>query len=364
MTAELRYRTARTDETTIIVGRGLAAEGSLPAPFERAVFVVDERVASLWAESLGRLASALAHQSWMMRLEAGETAKTPEGAARLIAELSAIGIAKDDWLVGVGGGTITDLTSFVAQIFLRGTKCALVPTTLLAQIDAAIGGKSGLNLDGGKNRIGSFYHPAWVFCDTLFLDTLPERQLRSGVAEALKVFAVSDGDSFNGIARDTRVLTESVRRDDLVDSAVRAKAILLEQDPYESCPRRLLNFGHTFAHSFEEESRFTLTHGEAVLLSMLCETRIGLLLGVCAEEVFEDLYYAVDLYLSAEARRFRASTDQICKALRHTRSLRAGRDDMITLSAIGRGTLVSLVPPDVAVAAWDEVSALFHRDES
>jgi 3-dehydroquinate synthase len=363
VTAEIRFRGTRQTETRIVVGQDLFADGVLPIPVDRALFVVDERVQALQSDLVDRLARALARDARIVAVRAGEPAKTLEGVARLLGELGAQQARKGDWLVAVGGGTITDLAGFTAQVLYRGTNCALVPTTLMAQVDAAIGGKNGLNVGGRKSRIGSFYWPGWVLCDTRFLDTLPLREVHAGVAEIVKVFAVSDAESFRDLvaAASTARPADRYCRADLVARAVRAKVGLLEADPFETSPRRLLNFGHSFAHFLEERSAFSIEHGEAVLLSMLCEVNVGRLAGVCPPGVCDAFWQAVAPYLPTGVLEAWPPDHQVQEAVVELRAQRGGLVHMVVLSEIGRGLILPDVPWSLLKTAWNDVGARLHR---
>ena len=187
--------------------------------------------------------------------------------------------------MAIGGGTICDVVGVAAMLMRRSVPLVLVPTTLLAQVDAAVGGKNGINTRTTKNLIGHFYHPVVVACDQSFLPTLPSRQVVSGIAECIKVFAVADAyalathvprlsaDAAAGVVGPLEPWRAAVC------DAVRWKLRLLEEDPYERSSRRLLNYGHAFAHMFEERSNYRILHGEAVLFGMMIENEISVELG-------------------------------------------------------------------------------------
>ena len=354
----------RDHHTRIVVGRDLFAETPIRDRWRKATFIVDERVLTLQGERVRAFISGLADKVQVIQLAAGENAKTLDGGFALLRSLTERGVTRDEHLVAVGGGTVTDLVSFAAQMLFRGVPCTLIPTTVLAQIDAAIGGKNGLNLNGFKNRIGSFYYPEWVLCDTGFLDTLPTRQICSGVAEALKVSATSDEVGFAAIEGAPESITKPDTQAKIVSRAIQCKASLLADDPFELKPQRLLNFGHSFAHIFEEESHFTLTHGKAVLLSMLCEVRVGQLTSMCGERVFGRFLKAATPLFSPQLLAFDAAEDRIGDAMRAVREMHGGSDYMVVLSAIGRGVVLREVPEDVARAAWRDVVALLQGLEA
>ena len=353
MNTSLVQRVARTDATEILVGSEIYATDSFPRHVNKAVFLIDQQVGALHEKRLKQIISSFAREAYVEQIQAGEAMKSLEKAATLMARLEELDMAKQDFLVCIGGGTITDLGGFVSQMMFRGVPLVLIPTTLLAQIDAAIGGKNGLNLGGKKNRLGSFYFPRLVACDTGFLGTLSERQLRSGLAEAIKVFAVSDANWCHKLAnRYLPLPPEGCSWAELVAGAIQAKLNLLAEDPIEISPNRLLNFGHTFAHFLEEESVFKLFHGEAVMLSMLWEVMIGSMAEVCPTEVFEKFYQLVAPNFTEACWRLQMQLPKLTDVLLATRRLRGGKDHLVVLQDLGHATTLPEVPPSLAKGAW------------
>jgi len=294
-----------------------------------------------------------------MTLPAGENTKTLEHASAIFEKLLGADISKEDCVVAIGGGSITDLAAFIAQQLLRGVPLILIPTTLIAQVDAAIGGKNGLNVSGRKNRIGSFYFPQLVICDTSFLDSLSNRHIRSGIAEIIKVFAITDRRLLKALKfeKGKTVLDDISKRDYLIARSIQAKVDLLNDDPFERSQQRLLNFGHSFAHFFEEADYFHLTHGEAVMLSMLCEIRIAQLAGVGSSSAHGELYNTLIDILTPACRKFRLPSRRMYDMVEDARRLRAGHDHLVVISSTGYGTIVKDFDPSLAAAAWEEVTA-------
>lgn len=222
---------------------------------------------------------------------AGEASKTRETWSRLSDDLLAQGFGRDTAIVALGGGVVGDLAGFVAATFLRGVPFAQVPTTLLAMLDASVGGKVGVDTPHGKNLIGAFHPPAIVVADPLTLLSLPDRVFRAGLAEAVKHGIIADAEYFRWIetnarkilARDLTLLTHLVTR------SIEIKAQVVSDDEREGGIRAILNAGHTIAHGLEQQSEYLLPHGEAVSLGLIAETRIaermGLTLAGTAERV-------------------------------------------------------------------------------
>lgn len=230
-----------------------------------AVFiVVDQRVHELFAN--GILAELL-RQTPVYLFPRGERYKSLHRAQLLLEWLSEHHADRHSLLLGIGGGVVTDIAGFVASSYKRGIAYVPVPTTLLAQIDAAIGGKTAVNLRGTKNVVGSFYSPEMVICDSRFLATLRANHVREGLVEAFKLFAIRDKSLFDRHATRLQDLLQRDRLEDLIADAVAAKLAVVNADPYEQDLRRVLNFGHTVGHALESEMRWS--HGKSVGLGIL-----------------------------------------------------------------------------------------------
>jgi len=256
--------------TRIVAGDGAleVALGELaPLLAARALFAVSSAPvlalhrASL--EAVGRLGRSFA----ILEVPDGEPAKCVAEAGRLWSALAGGGAKRDSLVVAFGGGTVGDLAGFVAATFLRGVEVIQLPTTLLAQVDAAIGGKTAIDLPEAKNAVGAFHHPSWVVADAAWLATLPAAELRSGLVEAVKTAALLDAALLDRIERDL----DRLRAGDpdalgpVAAAAARAKAKLVERDPEEAGLRALLNLGHTLGHALETAAGYgRLRHGDAV----------------------------------------------------------------------------------------------------
>jgi 3-dehydroquinate synthase len=270
----------------ILIEPGLLGRaGDVLAPFAREgrlVLVSDENV---WAAHGAGFAPGLAIEPII--LAPGEATKSWPILAGLIDRLLALGVERGDHIVAFGGGVIGDLAGFTAAILKRGCGYVQVPTTLLAQVDSAIGGKTAINIAAGKNLVGAFHHPSLVLVDPLCLDTLPARQLRAGYAEVVKYGLIGDSRFFawceeNGAAL---IAGDLPARLYAIETSIAAKAAIVIKDERETTGRRaLLNFGHTFAHALEAETGFSdrLLHGEAVALGMILAFRFSAERGLCA----------------------------------------------------------------------------------
>lgn len=243
-------------------------------PGRRLGMIADETVHTLYR------AGRLGRPTWTgetLTLAAGEHSKSREAWARLTDDLLGRGFGRDSGLIGLGGGVVGDLAGFVAATYMRGIPYVLVPTTLLAMLDASVGGKTAINTPRGKNLVGAFHPPAAVLADPLTLVTLPEREYRAGLAEAVKHGLIADAEYFAWMESSVDALLgrepETVAR--LVRRSVEIKADVVGEDEYESGRRAILNAGHTVGHALEQASGYRLAHGEAVALGLIVECDIA-----------------------------------------------------------------------------------------
>jgi 3-dehydroquinate synthase len=254
--------------TEMVVGRGLPNPLLPERPERQRVALVTQPGATHIAlDVAGRLRDE-GLQVEVIGIPDREEAKTLVVAGSVYEALARFGLSRQDTVVGVGGGTVTDLAGFVAGTWLRGVEVVHVPTTLLAAVDAAIGGKTGVNL-AGKNLVGLFWHPTRVIVDVTTLEALPTTLRREGLAEALKTGLVGDRDLFELLERDG----EGASLDEVVKLAAAVKVRVVGEDERETGLRAILNFGHTIGHAVEFSS--PLSHGEAVAVGMVAASRIS-----------------------------------------------------------------------------------------
>jgi 3-dehydroquinate synthase len=221
-------------------------------------------------------------------------------ALEIIAEqMAERGAERSSVVIGFGGGIVTDLSGFLAAVFMRGLAVLQIPTTLLAQVDAATGGKTGVNLTSGKNLLGSFHQPLAVLIDADVLATLPEREYRAGLFEVVKCGVIGDATLFELLEkrRDQVLAMQASVVDDCIAGAVRLKAEVVSEDERESDQRRILNFGHTIGHAIEAETAYVrLLHGEAVAWGMLAATRLAELLSLLGSVEAERIARVIQSY--------------------------------------------------------------------
>jgi 3-dehydroquinate synthase len=259
----------------IAIGRGLIADlGKRIAalhPGAAVAIVSDETVAARYLAQAEAALTAAGVRVSRVVVPAGEASKSWRVLENVCEQLLAAHIERGDLIVALGGGVVGDLAGFAAAIVRRGLSVVQVPTTLLAQVDSSVGGKTGINSAHGKNQIGAFYQPVLVIADTALLDTLPAREFRAGYAEVAKYGLIGDAGFFAWLEANWRdVLAGGPAREHAIATSCRAKAITVANDERESGERALLNLGHTFGHALEAAAGFSerLLHGEAVAIGM------------------------------------------------------------------------------------------------
>lgn len=245
-------------------------------PAGRVVAVSDAAVAELHGRLLAPYETLLVGR--------GEEHKTLRTVETLCRRLIGMGADRKTFILGVGGGIVTDVAGFAASIYMRGLPFGFVSTTLLGQVDASVGGKNGVNVDGYKNMAGTFTQPQFVICDPALLRTLPEREFRAGLAEVVKAAIIADADLFGRIERTTfeALRTDTDLLSDAVSAAIRVKADIVERDERESGDRRKLNLGHTLAHAIEKASN-RMNHGEAVAVGTVLIAGAAVKLGALTQ---------------------------------------------------------------------------------
>jgi len=269
-----------------VVGRGLLAE--LPrhlaerCPAAAYAVVSDSRVAELYGARVVAALEAAGLRARLFPFPCGEWNKTRATWADLTDALLAARVGRDGAVVALGGGVTGDLAGFVAATYLRGVPLVQVPTSLLAMIDASIGGKTGVDVPAGKNLVGAFHEPRFVLADVETLATLPRQHVAAGVAEALKHGVVADAGYFAALVGDAGPIRsrdlDALER--VVARSVAIKEAVVAEDPREAGRRAVLNFGHTVGHAVEARSGYGLLHGEAVAIGMAAEARLAETLGV------------------------------------------------------------------------------------
>lgn len=338
----------------IRVGPGVLGDVPELLPERRVAVISDETVAGLHASAAIEALQADGREVVPLTVPAGEGSKRMEVAAELLGALARAGVERGDAVLAVGGGVVTDLAGFVAATYLRGVKLVQAPTSLLAMVDAAIGGKTGVNLPEGKNLVGAFWQPRAVLIDVEALRTLPPRVLRQGAVEAFKAGLLADAELARAVASGAlsgEAPAERLTR--LVAASARIKAEVVARDEREAGERAHLNLGHTLAHALEAVSGHALAHGDAVAYGLMAAAQLSRSRG--GQDVVPSVR-ALWAWLRPEPLPTR-EWERLLPYLGRDKKVRAGRRRWVLLEAIGRPYLAEDVVEDEERAAWRAVLA-------
>ncbi len=362
----LWVRTA-TARYPVWAGSGLLAESgrwikTLRPGCRRVLVVSSPRVWKLWGRQLvaGLRVAGVGAQAVLMndREEAKRLATVEQLAERLLA----LGVDRGAMLVALGGGVVGDVTGFLAATYMRGVDYVQAPTTLVAQVDSAIGGKTGVNLRGGKNLLGAFHHPLAVLADVATLDTLPEREYRAGLYEVVKCAVLGDVTLFRFLERQMpAVLAREPRAvHTVLARALRVKARIVGRDERERGERRLLNLGHTFGHAFETLGGYRgLRHGEAVGWGMVAATRLARRLGLLAERDAQRMLRVVASVGRLPALP-RAKPERVYEQLFADKKKQETKLRFVLPRRVGRAQVVEGVPRRDVLATLRNLSGTLH----
>lgn len=333
----------------ILVGDGLidrAAHHLAPLARDRRLIVVSDE--TVWSKLGERLRAGLGGiEALPILVPPGEDSKSWAGLQAVVDGLLATGVERSDHVVAFGGGMVGDLAGFAAAIVNRGCRFVQVPTTLLAQVDSSVGGKTAINVAAGKNLVGAFHQPSLVLIDPSLLGTLDERQVRAGYAEIVKYALIEDRSFFDWLERNGgNVLGgEAAARSDAIHTAVNGKARIVEADERETSGRRaLLNLGHTFGHALEAETGYSdrLLHGEAVALGCVLAFDFSVERGMCAAEDAARVrahFAASGLPTTLSALGLGGIGERLAAHMLHDKKREAGRTTFILARGIGEAVL-------------------------
>lgn len=312
-----------------VLPRFLAENGA-----RRVAIVTNDVVDPLYGEALcDRLPG-----SFVIVLPDGERYKTLDSVRLIYDALLERGADRATVLVALGGGVVGDTAGFAAASFMRGVRLVQAPTTLLAMVDASVGGKTGVDLPQGKNLVGAFKDPLAVFADLSTLDTLSEVEFRAGMAEVIKAGLVGDANLFDALEGGAPPIEEQITR------AVAVKAAIVEQDRLESGPRAYLNLGHTFAHAIEQASGYRWRHGLAVGVGLAAAARLSERLGLCEDGLTTRVERTLAKHgLPARYADLRATG--LWEAMQRDKKWQNGQARFVLLEGVGRPTLRADVPP-------------------
>jgi 3-dehydroquinate synthase len=338
----------------VLVGRDLA--GELPTLFDGAA-----QAAILYAAPLRARAEEIAARSGLRTLPIevpdAERGKSVEVAARCWDELGAAGFTRTDVVVGVGGGAVTDLAGFVAAGWLRGVRWAPVSTSLLGMVDAAVGGKTGVNIAAGKNLVGAFHPPAGVLCDLDALATLPADDLVAGLAEVVKCGFIADPRILDLIEGDPAGAADPggpVLRE-LVERAIRVKAEVVSVDLRESGLREILNYGHTLGHAIEKREKYTWKHGHAIAVGLIFAAALSRLSGRLDDQTAARHRSILDL-LGLPTSYDRDAWTELLSAMRVDKKARAATLRFVVLDGLAKPGILTGPDEELLRRAYAEVA--------
>jgi len=346
----------------IVIGRGvlqsLGARVAALRPGARAAIVTDEYVATHWLRKTEASLLDAGIATSRIIVDEGEISKSYEGLEYVCEELITAKIERNDLVIALGGGVVGDLAGFAAAILRRGVDFVQVPTSLLAQVDSSVGGKTGINSPQGKNLLGAFHQPVLVIADTSVLDTLSPRQFRAGYAEVAKYGALGDEAFFAWLeANHADIFSGGAAREHAIATSCRAKAAIVSRDERETGERALLNLGHTFGHALEAATGFSdrLFHGEGVSVGMVLAAEFSAKLGMISEQDaarIERHLASVGLPthlqdIAGFAQEGLADADSLMALMAQDKKVKRGKLTFILLEAVGRAVIANDVEPSL-----------------
>jgi 3-dehydroquinate synthase len=330
----------------------------LPSPQSQVFVVTSPKVRRHWGRALEQSLKREKLRFHVLEMNDGEPAKRLETVEKLAEQMVQAGADRRSLLAAFGGGVVGDSAGFLAAIFLRGIPFVQIPTTVVAQLDASIGGKTGVNLRAGKNLVGAFHQPRAVLVDPQVLETLDEREFRAGLFEALKCGVIRDKKLFDFMVREQKkILARDAKAvEHVIIGSVRVKADVVSADERESGLRRILNFGHTVGHALEAATGYTrLLHGEAVALGMAAATAIALDAEFCPPKIAEQITAAIDSYGCPPPVKVRL--DSVVSLLKADKKAVAGQVHWVLPQNLGTVTISSDVPANVVRQAIEGVTS-------
>ncbi|MFG1706803.1 3-dehydroquinate synthase [Nonomuraea sp. M3C6] len=341
----------------VVVGTGVLAElGTLFKPGVRTVAVIHPSSLPEISSPVGAALREAGYEVVELPVPDGEQAKTIEVAAGLWSALGRHGVTRSDAVVGVGGGATTDLAGFVAGTWLRGVQVVLVPTTLLAMVDAAVGGKNGIDTPEGKNLVGTFLPPAGVLCELSTLAGLPKRDYVAGLAEIIKGGFIADPEILTLIEEDPEAATrpDGPHTRELIERKIQVKADVVGADLREAGLREILNYGHTLAHAIERDEHYGIRHGEAVAIGMVYAAELSRLSGRAdLVERTRSILTSVGLPTTYRADAWPRLRDH----MRLDKKTRGAKQRFVVLDALAKPGRLEGPAEELLEAAYKEISA-------
>jgi 3-dehydroquinate synthase len=313
----------------------------------RYCIIADDRVASLYGRTVLQSLQQSHIGGELITFPEGEASKSLSTFGALCRELARKRYDRRDGIIALGGGVSGDLAGFVASCYMRGIPFVQIPTSLLAQVDSSVGGKTGVDIEEGKNLVGTFYQPKAVYIDPGVLETLPAEQFIGGMAEVIKYGVIRDAEFFEYLRReregvlalDREIITK------IVLTSCTIKADVVAEDEKESNIRRILNYGHTIGHAVEAASNFSIIHGKAVAIGMVAAVRIAVAKGICSETVQQQIVSLLEEYNLPTAIPEHLSREQIKNYILRDKKVVSGKVAYVLPLALGEVIITDEVEP-------------------
>ena len=323
--------------TEIIVEKGVLRRGGwIPMLREvsgRFVLITDEKVCSLWANPLSVRMKQAGFEMHLLSVPSGERSKSREWKEVLEERMIEARCGRDTAVIALGGGVITDLAGFVAATYCRGLPFVSIPTTLLGMVDASLGGKVGINTLRGKNMIGAFHHPRYIFIDTETLVSLPSSEILNGLSEMIKYALIASRDLFDQLVAKKPLDALDAH---CIRTCCEIKMGIVTQDPHEVGIRRILNFGHTVGHAIETASDYRIAHGAAIAIGMITEAYLSCQLGYLSEQDVEEIRKLFDSYGFPLELHPSVAEDECMEIMRRDKKANASQPRCVLLHSIGK----------------------------
>jgi len=342
----------------VIVGAGVLASlpGLVGKSAQTVAVIHDERLGAVARPAVRALEEA-GYQVAVTEVPAGEHAKDVAVLAGLWSWLAEARVTRSDCVVGIGGGATTDLAGFAAATWLRGVPVVLVPTTLLGMVDAAVGGKTAIDIAAGKNLVGAFHSPVGVLADLTTLETLPQADYVAGVAEVIKTGFIADGEILRLVSADPggAASPHGQHSRELVERSIRVKARVVASDLREAGQREMLNYGHTLGHAIEKLERYSFRHGDAVAIGMMFAAEVGRLAGyLTAQDV--DLHRELITAVGLPSCYARSAWPELRATMSLDKKARGARLRMVVLDGVGNPVIYDSPPEDLLTEAYQAVA--------
>ncbi len=337
-----------------VIGRGLLNEVSIGLDGVKKVLILHPVALAVTAEAIREDLAQKGFEALIAEVPNGEESKRIEVAAFCWGIMGQADFNRNDAVIGLGGGATTDLAGFVAATWLRGIRSVLIPTTLLGMVDAAIGGKTGVNTAEGKNLVGAFHLPHRVIIDLDTLETLPKNDLVAGMAEVAKYGFIADPWILEALTDSSAVDPKSDLIEELVRRSVEIKQRVTESDFREAGEREFLNYGHTLGHAIEHAERYKWRHGAAISIGMVYAAELALLSGKLAEkdvELHRRILGGLGLPLSYRSDKW----DQLLMTMQKDKKSRAGSLRFVVLEGIGKPGMLHAPTPDLLFTAFQAI---------